>query len=641
MSEDDNTTGAEDASFPSSASDVIINSIEECNIAVPSSTSFQDLCHNISSISDSSFSQLDTTNSHTSASKTDDTSFESSTAVTSSSMIDESTYPTAVQTSIGVQYEVEPVAIAELEVQQLPDSFGGSATQSQEPSPDISGLELLSNSIEAFEKKTFIKKEPIDKHETVFLNLPKISQNDNGGENEQLAEPASDDLSTAPVDDSGPPDCLVAASNEFAQADEPLGGLNLLCALAEQRFQEEVGQRSRKRSSSSDGSDYKKMKKHHKDKERTKKSGKKSKHNRDRKEKKSHHKHNVSASDDDETIIDTNLKETFNRVKTMYPNCSCQTSSKDKCCREKCQWPTPEEVYNAMKSDMRHRLAKIAKEFQEEKRKLDEIKNVEKYTNSDRELTPLSSKSSTESYSYDLDAGKSESIVPSDSSQSADGQIEHTKHPSEFDDDQDTNSSSSFKRKNDPQDLSGGHHDEKPDAMTKKTKSLVGYIFANKKRLNDLRNDNSSASALDETSMASSDVSASMIGPFKQEKCDDGTDIFGTSDKKHHKSKHSSKHKKSKIKEKRRHRSSEAKERKKRIDSKCILTEEFLDTFVAGDRKPRVLTAMGGLFYAGCLSAIEPPDVYAVTLDGERGNRPHILSREEILRDAVRQFFFV
>lgn len=49
----------------------------------------------------------------------------------------------------------------------------------------------------------------------------------------------------------------------------------------------------------------------------------------------------------------------------------------------------------------------------------------------------------------------------------------------------------------------------------------------------------------------------------------------------------------------------------------------------------RVLTAMGGLFYAGRLSAVQAPDVYAITLDGERGNRPHIHPREEILRDAI------
>lgn len=64
--------------------------------------------------------------------------------------------------------------------------------------------------------------------------------------------------------------------------------------------------------------------------------------------------------------------------------------------------------------------------------------------------------------------------------------------------------------------------------------------------------------------------------------------------------------------------------------NKCKLTSAHL----AIDQL-RVLTAMGGLFYAGRLSAVQAPDVYAITLDGERGNRPHIHSREEILRDAV------
>lgn len=65
-------------------------------------------------------------------------------------------------------------------------------------------------------------------------------------------------------------------------------------------------------------------------------------------------------------------------------------------------------------------------------------------------------------------------------------------------------------------------------------------------------------------------------------------------------------------------------------DMRCILTAEHLEM-----ERCRVLTAMGGLFYAGVSSAIQAPDIYAITLDGERGNRPHIMSREEILRDAV------
>lgn len=66
------------------------------------------------------------------------------------------------------------------------------------------------------------------------------------------------------------------------------------------------------------------------------------------------------------------------------------------------------------------------------------------------------------------------------------------------------------------------------------------------------------------------------------------------------------------------------------IANRCKLTSAHL----AIDQM-RVLTAMGGLFYAGRLSAIQAPDIYAITLDGERGNRPHIHSREEILQDAI------
>lgn len=66
------------------------------------------------------------------------------------------------------------------------------------------------------------------------------------------------------------------------------------------------------------------------------------------------------------------------------------------------------------------------------------------------------------------------------------------------------------------------------------------------------------------------------------------------------------------------------------IVNRCKLTPAHL----AIDQL-RVLMAIGGLFYAGKLSAVQAPDVYAITLDGERGNRPHIHSREEILKDAV------
>lgn len=72
------------------------------------------------------------------------------------------------------------------------------------------------------------------------------------------------------------------------------------------------------------------------------------------------------------------------------------------------------------------------------------------------------------------------------------------------------------------------------------------------------------------------------------------------------------------------------KEKVDNINNKCKITAQHLEI-----DQMRVLTAMGGLFYAGRLSAVQAPDIYSITLDGERGNRPHIHSREEILKDAI------
>ncbi|XP_033607373.1 protein winged eye isoform X3 [Cryptotermes secundus] len=62
----------------------------------------------------------------------------------------------------------------------------------------------------------------------------------------------------------------------------------------------------------------------------------------------------------------------------------------------------------------------------------------------------------------------------------------------------------------------------------------------------------------------------------------------------------------------------------------CQLTQEHLNT-----EKQRALTVICGLFYAGTLSGIQAPDIYGITLDGERGNRPHIYPREEILQNTI------
>ncbi|RZF46725.1 hypothetical protein LSTR_LSTR002588 [Laodelphax striatellus] len=51
----------------------------------------------------------------------------------------------------------------------------------------------------------------------------------------------------------------------------------------------------------------------------------------------------------------------------------------------------------------------------------------------------------------------------------------------------------------------------------------------------------------------------------------------------------------------------------------------------------RVLVAKGGLLYAGELAEIQAPDLYSITLDGERAHRPHIYTQEEVLNDILQE----
>ncbi|KQS52482.1 protein winged eye isoform X1 [Drosophila erecta] len=74
----------------------------------------------------------------------------------------------------------------------------------------------------------------------------------------------------------------------------------------------------------------------------------------------------------------------------------------------------------------------------------------------------------------------------------------------------------------------------------------------------------------------------------------------------------------------------EAKRRVTAIDRELQLTSEHLYR-----DETRVLTDMGGLFYAGVMKPLRPPDVYSITLDGERGNKSHVMSREDILKDTI------
>jgi hypothetical protein len=54
----------------------------------------------------------------------------------------------------------------------------------------------------------------------------------------------------------------------------------------------------------------------------------------------------------------------------------------------------------------------------------------------------------------------------------------------------------------------------------------------------------------------------------------------------------------------------------------------------------RVLTRIGAHFHPGRVRAVEPPFIFAVSLDSERGNKPHIYSKEEILNKVIIEVSF-
>ena len=61
----------------------------------------------------------------------------------------------------------------------------------------------------------------------------------------------------------------------------------------------------------------------------------------------------------------------------------------------------------------------------------------------------------------------------------------------------------------------------------------------------------------------------------------------------------------------------------------CVLREEDLKEGL------NVLVFKDSLFYEGTVQPIHPPDIYGVLIKNERGNRPHIYSREEFLKEVV------
>jgi len=102
----------------------------------------------------------------------------------------------------------------------------------------------------------------------------------------------------------------------------------------------------------------------------------------------------------------------------------------------------------------------------------------------------------------------------------------------------------------------------------------------------------------------------------------------------------------------------EKKEKKKNKEKRTVTSASVVNPppppetpLMSGDNQPlsscgltsadltdglRVLLRLGGHFHPARLTEISAPDIYGIVVDKERGNKPHILSREEVLQRAVR-----
>ncbi|XP_055548947.1 protein winged eye isoform X3 [Wyeomyia smithii] len=798
MSEDDNTNGADDVPQQQDASTLTVAtshteeapfsdsfispSIAPASVAPPLSTSTSEvLCQSIiNSSADSAIEPDMSTHSSSAVSlnisntstvncdqmdmEVENSSANSATipAVDSASTAESQTEALTVNASFGTlripkQEMLSPVENTPPQEPEETSPKQQNLYPQQEHPVDLSGLELLSRSIEVFQKKaSMIKKEPISPQlppepmQLIPLSplVPCESEADRRPSIHENVQQLHQAPPSPPPSVNVPPiQTPVPVAETFIGNDEPMVGLNLLCALAEQRFQEEAmfkkdspatnfspemspvdGKPSNTESSppqqlaSPEVSARKRKHKHSKD---SKKSSKKSKHDREqRRERK--RKHSSDANGDDE--MEGVLRESFSRIRAKLEKCNCKDADeKDhRCCRP--SWPSPNELFSVIESDMKERLVNITRQCEEKKRELEQMG-----TTSVAKVKPLTamvripdigksyfggfsansgllngSSTSNGTNAPTLSAPKLSTIPalsPNFSSSSNSTFVELPKLSSDTDSGKLEDGDSSSIERLSASKRKGGvpkKHDEialTETIVAKKPKSLVGYILASKNRqadtnVKEISQQKSSShhhhhhhhqlglgtganAKAGDTKPKKSPIHASK---FESTTSDDASNYSDSSNKPQLKIKspafsfddenskpsdaafsifggkpsifdkiktspasvssplqmspvqaivtpvkHHSKHKKSRSKERKR-RSSE----KKRIDQKCLLTSEHL-----GKEKTRVLTAMGGLFYAGCLSAVQPPDIYAVTLDGERGNRPHIMSREEVLRDAI------
>lgn len=571
----------------------------------------------------------------------------------------------------------------------------------QPPKPDISGLELLSNSIVEFENCRKSAEQISVKQETE----PKVREQGDevlkGIAHMTLKDTENDTVIVKNVDDS-------------------LGGLNLLCALAEQRIMEEVDEKNKSRNESK-SKDLEKR-------ERKKEKRKSKKHHDEQRRKK------LKVSDENKFYNGEDKIQSQEKQPEPETKCSCTeenyrafrtpqsaeevrkfiaSKSQNTCCKG--EWP----CMNAMELDMRMRLADLQRQYREKQKELSKLKpkkhssdcskkkSRKKSTHSDRSATPppLLDKMDVpvkpnknipdllkpptlcaETIKLPkLEPAKHTTIKTSNESP-------HKRYDSPGPELSDSTTpekrSSSKKRKvGRPKKLlsSSGLHIPTETIVAKKPKkgSLVGYLLAAKEKLKMQSKNgfmysdsppryveeptkvkykshkNKNNNNIIEKSYMEMENSCKIRPKLKaepkikvyneeddiknesdieadneeEEEEDDGIqmdEVMEEEEEEEEETKDNIKMEPEPEPEPQPEPEKVVEEPAKPVDTRCILTAEHLEV-----DKLRVLTAMGGLFYAGRLNAVEPPDVYSITLDGERGNRPHIMSREEILRDAV------
>lgn len=478
---------------------------------------------------------------------------------------------------------------------------------------DLSGLQLLSNSIDVFQKK-IIKQEPQE------LKL-------------QITSPTiASTTITPPIQEP----LLMEHKMEVLtptlpkRIPEDLGGLNLLCALAEQRLEEDF--QNQEVSPSQDDAEPEVKKRKHKVK-----SSKKSKHKDDKKAKKRKH----STSEEREDDLKGEMAASLKRVKTKFDN--LPLASVDDVCR-------------LMETDMKQKLANITRQLEEKRRELKQIKtdgNEKECSSSSSsgEQKPLVKSSYPETSSpmkFSILPAMSPSFSSSSNSESI---VDIPKLSSDTDsnskDDGEGSTNERSKRKFGIPAKNIGEKQGTETIVAKKSKSFVGYILASKHKLPQApsptmgswtssiskngkaslpfvkQEDQEGRGILKESAFAKDDRVFSIFGDGNHQKFQASSPLtLPSSSRSQQPYKHHSKHKK--HKERRRHRE------KQRMDTRCMITSEHLK-----QGKTRVLMAQNGLFYAGALSTVEQNEIFAITLDGERGNRPHIMPREEIMKQAV------